>query len=217
MRNLMKLLTLLFLLSFTLQAQTQSIGLKAGINIASWAGDEAFDDDAYGSTFGLQFGAVAEIPVSDKFAIQPELIYLQKGFFFEFEFLGITSETDTKLNYLEIPILAKIFLTDAPTQVYVTAGPSVGFALSGKVIDTVGGEEDETDIDFEDSEISTFDFGLSLGAGAQFAAGPGKLFVDVRYLLGLANLDNSEPESERIDVFNRGIGASIGFLFPIGQ
>ncbi|MEO0875247.1 MAG: PorT family protein, partial [Bacteroidota bacterium] len=65
--------------------------------------------------------------------------------------------------------------------------------------------------------ISSFDFGLAVGAGVQLEVGPGQIFFDVRYLLGLANLDDSEPEDEQIDVFNRGIGASVGFLFPIGQ
>lgn len=215
MQNLKKLLALLVVVSFAVTSYAQSIGPKAGVNIASWAGDDELDD--YGSITGLQFGAVIELPVSDKFAIQPELVYMRKGSGFDFEILGVTIETENQLNYFEIPILAKIFLTEGPTQVFVNAGPSIGFATSGKVISKSGDEEDEIDIDFEEDGISSFDFGVALGAGAQFDAGAGKFFVDIRYLLGLANLDDSEPEEDRIDVFNRGIGASIGFLFPLGQ
>ncbi|MEL6658440.1 MAG: porin family protein [Bacteroidota bacterium] len=211
------LLALLFLLAFTFSAHTQSIGPKVGVNIGSWGGDDIFDDADYGSITGLQFGAVAVIPVSDKFAIQPELVYLQKGSSFEFDFLGDKIESNTTLNYLEIPILARINVTDGPTQIFINAGPSIGFGLSGTISSESGGEESEVDIDFDEDGISSFDFGLAVGAGVQLEVGPGQIFFDVRYLLGLANLDDSEPEDEQIDVFNRGIGASVGFLFPIGQ
>lgn len=215
MQKLIKLLALFLLVSFAVNSYAQSIGPKVGVNIASWAGDDIFDD--YSSLTGLQFGAVAEIPVGDKFSIQPELLLIQKGSGFDSDFLGTTIETDNKLNYFEIPILAKIYLTEGPAQVFVNAGPTIGFATSGKIVTEAGGEKEEVDIDFDDTDLSTFDFGVAVGAGAQFDAGPGKLFVDVRYLLGLANLDESEPEADRIDVFNRGIGASVGFLFPLGQ
>ena len=211
------LLALLFLLAFTFNAHAQSIGPKAGINIASWAGDDTFDDDAYGSATGLQFGAVAVIPVSDKFAIQPELVYLQKGSQLELDFLGDKITTTTTLNYLEIPILARITLTEGPTQIFINAGPSIGLGLSGTVKAEAGGQEEEDDIDFDEDGISSLDLGLAVCAGVQLEVGPGQLFFDLRYLLGLASLDDSEPEDEQIDIFNRGIGASVGFLFPIGQ
>lgn len=215
MQKSMKLLTLLLLLAFTFNSYAQSIGPKAGINIASWAGDDIFDD--YGSTIGLQFGAVAVIPVSDKFAIQPELVNLQKGSSLELDFLGDKIETTSTLNYFEIPILARITVTEGPTQVFINAGPSIGFGLSGTVKSEAGGEETEEDIDFDEDGLSSFDFGIAVGGGVQFEAGPGHFFVDVRYLLGLAGLDDTEPEEDQIDVFNRGLGASVGFLFPIGQ
>ncbi len=215
MNQLMKLFALLVFVSFTTTSYAQSIGPKLGVNIASWTGDDALDD--YSSITGLQFGAVVELPVSDKFAIQPELVYLRKGSSFDIDFLGTTIGTETQLNYFEIPILAKIFLTEGPAQVFINAGPSIGFATSGTIAAKSGDEEEEVDIDFNEDGLSNFDFSLAVGAGAQFNAGPGKFFVDVRYLLGLANLDDSEPEADRIDVFNRGIGASVGFLFPLGQ
>lgn len=214
MQKLIKLLALFILVSFAASTYAQSIGPKAGVNIASFTGDDSFDEDGNTSTIGLQFGAVVEIPVSDKFSIQPELVYLQKGAGTEFDVFGTKVETDFKLNYFEIPILAKVYLTEGPTQVFVNVGPSIGFGLGGKTVTKAGDEEEEEDIDFSDDELTSLDLSLAVGAGVQFDAGPGKLFIDVRYLLGLTSLDDSE---EPIDVLNRGIGASVGFLFPIGQ
>ena len=217
MKNVTKLLTLVLFFSISANSYTQSIGLKVGANIASWAGDDIFDEDVYSSVTGLQLGLVAEIPFSDKFAVQPELLYLQKGSAAEFEFLGDKITTTTKFNYLEIPILAKFALTDGPAQVFLNAGPSIGFGLNGTLTTEAGGAEEESDLDFDEEGIVRMDLGLALGAGVQFNTGPGKLFVDVRYLMGLTSLDDSEPEEEQIDIFNRGISASVGFTFPIGN
>ena len=113
---------------------------------------------------------------------------------------------------MEIPILAKyMFGGNNGPQFFATAGPSFGFGLNGKIKAT--GEDDE-DLDFDENMITKLDISLSIGAGAQFAVGPGELFVDARYLLGLNSLDDSEdPEDSK----NRGIGISAGFLFPIGE
>ena len=216
-KPLLNLLALFVLFSFAVQVHAQSVGVKAGVNIASWAGDDIFDEDVFSSITGLQFGAVAVLPVSDKFAIQPELLFLQKGFENEIDFLSEKIITTTTLNYLEIPILARITLTEGPTQIFVNAGPSIGLGLGGTIKSEAGGVEEEEDFDFDENDTNSFDLGLAVGAGVQFEVGPGNLFIDVRYLLGLSGLDDSENEEEQIDAFNRGIGASVGFLFPIGQ
>jgi hypothetical protein len=216
MKNLMKLFVLVSLVSLTMNAYAQSIGPKFGLNLASWTGDEMFDDDAYKSVLGLQFGAVAEFPFSDMFAVQAELLYFQKGVAAEFDFLGEKITTESKLNYLEVPVLAKVSFINEPVQVYVTAGPSFGYGLNGKTVAKSDTEEDEEDIDFDENELARFELSASFGAGVQIPAGPGKFFVDGRYLLGLTNVDASEPEGDRTDIFNRGLGISVGVLFPIG-
>ncbi|MFT5165834.1 MAG: opacity protein-like surface antigen [Saprospiraceae bacterium] len=222
MKNLKKAFFLFSLLCLVGAVQAQiSIGPKFGVNIATLGGDDV-EDDGLGSIIGLQFGAAAEITINEMFAIQPELLFFQKGFALDFEedFLGETlkSENDLKLNYLEIPILAKVmFGAEGGPKFFATVGPSFGFGLSGEVESkaTFGGETESAteDIDFDDDMITKLDISLSIGAGAQFAAGPGNLFVDVRYLLGLNTTDDSGDDA---DVKNRGIGIAVGYLFPIG-
>lgn len=189
----------------TVQAQL-SIGPKIGINLATAGGD---DVDDIKSHLGFQFGAAAEIGISEKFAIQPELLFFQKGSKTEFGFLGTNLKIEQILNYLEIPILAKVmFGGEGGAQFFATVGPSFGFGLGGKV--KTGGQE--TDINFGDDMLKKLDISASIGAGAQFAAGPGNLFVEARYLLGLSSLDDSSQEA---DVKNRGFGISAGLLFPL--
>lgn len=214
MQKSIKLLVLLTLVCFSLNSHAQAFGPKIGINIANWGGDDALTNDL-NSILGIQLGAAFELPVSDHLSILPELLYFQKGAGEEFSFLGSTSETDFFLNYFEIPVLAKVYFNDGPTKIYGTAGPSIGFGLNGKVIDETGGSRTEMDLDFKNDEISTVDFSFSLGTGTQFSIGPGNLFFDIRYLLGLNTADDTSPKSQRDDIFNRGLGISTGVLFPL--
>lgn len=193
--------------SYGLSAQI-SIGPKAGINLANVGGDgtDGFDTK---SIVGLQFGAAAEISVNEMIAVQPELLYFQKGTSIDFGSFG--GEVDQVLNYLEIPVLLKLkFGQEGGPKFFGTVGPSFGFGLNGKLKSDAGDE----DIDFDDDEIKKLDISASIGAGAEFAAGPGNLFIDVRYLLGLSTTDDSEFDA---DIKNRGIGIGVGYLIPIGQ
>ncbi len=77
-------------------AQGIRLGAKAGLNLASVSGDDA---DGFDGRTSSHFGAVAHIGISEKFAVQPELIYSAQG---------ATADDDitAKLDYLNLPILA---------------------------------------------------------------------------------------------------------------
>jgi hypothetical protein len=219
MKTHFKFFALVLLLSFALGAYAQvSIGPKAGVNIATWEGDDLMvEDNELTSIPLLQFGLVTEFMLSDRVAIQPEFLYFQKGFGVETTVSETSFTTKTILNYIEVPVLVKVNLITSPVEVFVTAGPSFGYGLDGKMVFDGEGEKEEIDIDFEEDELSRLDLSASVGAGVQFPLGSGKLFVDGRYLLGLNTIDGSEPAEDRLDMKNRGIGIAAGFLFPLGQ
>lgn len=78
--NIMKKLLLsaamaVFMLS-NVNAQEVKFGVKAGVNFASLGGDDASGFDGLTS---FHVGALAEIGISEKFAIQPELVYSLQG------------------------------------------------------------------------------------------------------------------------------------------
>lgn len=218
MRKTIQFFALVVLAFLTFNAYTQTfIGPKAGINIAKWGGDGITEnEDALKSITVFQFGAVAEFRTNERVALQSELLYFQKGVGFEETESGLTYSSETTLNYLELPILAKVYLTDGPTQIFVIAGPSFGYGLDGKSTFEFEGEEEEMDIDFEDDNLTRLDISAAFGVGIQAPVGPGEAFIDGRYLLGLNTLDNTEEKDDRVDIMNRGIVVSVGFLFPIG-
>lgn len=173
-----------------MSAQEEGIrfGAKAGLNIASITGDDTDDLD---SRTSLHIGAVAEIPISEKFAFQPELLYSAQG---AKQDIG-GDDLVLALDYLNLPLMAKYYVAEGFS---LQAGPQVGFLLSSKV---------KLDGDSVDAEgVNDIDFGLNFGLGYQLDMG---LFFDGRYNLGLSNI-NDEGDS---DNQNGVIQFSVGYKF----
>ena len=155
-------------------AQAVKFGAKAGLNISNYTGDI----EGNSSKTGLALGVFAEIKVSDKFSVQPEVLY---------SVLGAKSDL-AKINasYLNIPVMAKYYVAEGFN---LQAGPQFGFVAGGDAI--------------KDS-LKSFDYGLGIGAGYELESG---LFFDARYNLGLADLNDTAFDAKiTTNSFNVGLG-----------
>lgn len=175
-------------------AQSTRFGVKGGLNISSIVGG---DIDNTKSLVGFHVGGLAEIHVVEKFFIQPELLFSAQGAKFDGPF---GSDGDLKLNYLNIPVLAKYYIVDKKFS--VEAGPQLGILLSAKA----DGE------DFKDYTRST-DLGFNLGAGYDFTE---NFFVGLRYTIGLSpisdkDVDNSDDYYDSAK--NGNFQISLGYKF----
>lgn len=231
MKKLSILLVMSMAITTTLYSQVTFMP-KAGASFAN----VAFSDDIkegwggsnadFGSKLGIVLGVAAEIPLGgEMFAVQPELLFHQKGYHFEYNdnTAGEEYSEDYKysLNYLELPVLAKVKFGNF----YVAAGPSIGFGLFGtyKGSYTWLGEttDDEGKIKFgtepenydgDDEYIdNALDFGVQIGAGYKISV----IVVDLRYGLGLTNMyDKPSGYTGDVKSQNRSIQLTIGY--PIG-
>lgn len=209
------------------QAQEEGIrfGAKAGLNIASITGD---DIDDVKSKIGLHFGAVVEIPLSEKFAFQPELVYSSQGAKSELSESGagfeFSSESNTKLSYLNIPLMMKFYVAEGFS---LQAGPQLGLLLSSKVdfdfSDTFEGVTETESFDLDSKDVTNgLDLALNFGMGYKLEMG---LFFDARYSLGLSNINKSgkiaendffdeiEVDADKVSNKNSVISLSIGYKF----
>ncbi len=197
-------------LGFTSMAQSISFGPRVGATFAkvSLSGDnvDEFNDEIEYNT-GLQIGAVANVMINDMFSIQPELLLVQKGY--------KVGEGDDfaklKMNYIEVLVLAKISFGSELVQGFVTAGPTVGYLMSGKTSYEFDGEGESEGLEFDDEDNRT-EFGTSFGVGVGYRVGAGMLNLDVRYGLGISSLYDAEDDDEP-KVRNQVLGVSLAYLF----
>ncbi|MCU0388228.1 MAG: PorT family protein [Chitinophagaceae bacterium] len=185
-------------------AQTK-FGIKAGPNFANWAVKfEGEKDDEFKSRTGFHFGAVIDHAISEKFSIQPQVLFVSKG-------AGIEHEDHTDkavVNAIDIPIN---FLYKAPAgsgKFFVGGGPNLGFNLSAEIKSDEEGNE-KIDIGSEEGELKGFDFGVNLLAGYELANG---LFFSANYTPGIANLQNP-PSGVDLTARSNYFGISVGFFF----
>ncbi len=188
------LLSIFCSVGFIYQSQAQAgfrLGVKGGLNFANVDRDISTD-----SRTGFHAGAFATIKLS-KLAIQPELIYSAQGA--DLDFGGGFGELESRFNYLNIPILLKLYLL---AGLNLQLGPQFGFLLSGdqEFVDEFGEIIDGDASDF----INGSDVSLGIGAGWDLPFG---LTVDARYNLGLSDVnDVSGGDEVRNQVFQVSLG-----------
>jgi len=200
----------LLLLFVTVQSFAQvKFGVKAGLNLSNMT--EKDDAHTYSNNYkmktGFHLGVTAEFPVSEFFSFEPALLYSIKGYMDK----DIDYKATASVNYFEIPMNAIYKINLVGTKMLISAGPYVGFALSGKYKGTEHGIDFDESInignDEDNDDIKALDYGLNIGVGAEIK----QITVSIQYGLGLANLSNYTEEGYRSS--NKVIGISVGYKF----
>jgi len=178
-----------------------SFGVKVGGNISNTSNGKEISDDGTDNRYGFNVGAVVHIPISEKFSLQPEVVYSQQGFTTssELDFFDI-GDIIWRFDYINIPIMASYKVVKGLT---LQAGPQVGFNINAEAYI-------DLDDDFDLSEeTNTIDFGAGLGAQYELDFG---LFFQVRYVWGLSNyIDSEDADNETYS--NRVGSLSVGYFF----
>ena len=200
-------LPLALLVALPLQAQT-TIGVKGGINVADVSTNVEDISDLVDSKTGFVGGGFVTLGLGSLFAVQPELLYSQKGF--KAEESGLTAQLNT--NYIEIPVLLKAQFKLAMLRPAVYAGPVVSFETTCD-LDVLGVTFDCDDDDEGFDQRKTTDWGAVFGANLDFFLGPLTLILDGRYQLGLTNLADDPAGNDEVKTrvwqFMAGVGFTI--------
>jgi hypothetical protein len=207
MKNFVRVaLPLALLIAGPLHAQT-TLGVKGGINISDVDADVEGLPDVIDSKTGFVGGAFATFGLGSLFAVQPELLYSQKGF--EASEGELSAQLGT--NYFEIPVLLKAQFNLAMLRPAVYAGPVVSFE-TGCTVSVLGVSVDcDDDEGFVDRKTS--DWGAVFGANVDLFVGPVMLLLDARYQLGLTNLadvpDSTDEVKNRVWQIMAGVGITL--------
>ena len=165
------------------QAHAQKFGFKGGYNYSSLNGEVAKDNTLKGLN-GFYVGALMELPIGDVLALQPEIIYSRQGAAWEYEydvlFLGKGMiKSDLRLDYLNIPVMAKVNLG----PLFLQGGVQFGFLVDKPEVSYTAGDRRVSQTVDKDAYAS-FDFGVGAGLGINFNQ---HFFVEARYTHSLTN------------------------------
>lgn len=198
-------------LIFGISAYSQvTYGVKGGLNLANQVMEIEFEDIKVGRDGkyipSFHVGGLADIKLSNRFSIRPELIFTGKGSKFkEEDDNGNTSTATFRPYYLEIPVtlLFNHELSNG-TGIYAGLGPYLSYGLFGKVK-----SDDQEENIFEDEGLKRFDAGLYYQGGVKLGSG---VFLNFAFAHGFANTADVEDLGDISLTMKNNV-----FMFSIGK
>lgn len=176
---------LLFLFAVTAMAQSKvRVGIKGGANYSTLAlkGNSPTINDIT-EKVGFLAGMFVNIPAGTKFSVQPEIFYSQMGAYINNKTL---LQSQYRLNYLSVPLLAKVNLTK---HLSLIAGPQADVVVGATKVVNAGRQNALSD--FKES---------SFAGVAGFELWPAqRLGLSARYIYGFSNISKTAGE----ELYNR--------------
>jgi hypothetical protein len=166
----------------------QSVGLKAGVTLATIDVDTSGVGDALADLWenrtGVVVGGFVDVPLGSGLSLQPEALFIQKGATADFGDIAVSFN----LSQLQVPVLLKKRF-GAVVRPFFVVGPAFSFRAAAE------NESDDIDFDLDVSDTTErLEYGVIVGGGV----GVGPVSVELRYEHGLSDLaktDISEVKS----------------------
>ena len=117
MKKLLILLMISGVFALNVQGQELHFGVKAGANFSNLKFSTDFGGVTPDGATSFYVGALADIGFSEKFHVQPEVLYSMEG------------AKDADISYLNIPVMLKYYILEG---LNVQAGPQIGFLLDAE-------------------------------------------------------------------------------------
>ena len=160
------------------------VGPKAGMNFASISNYGADPE----RKVGYHLGVVGEIGLTSMLSLEGELLYNSKGVIDD---QGVVKDK-IKVNYLGIPLLATLsFDFIGLSKVYALGGAYANVRTGGSAtyeFESAGHSEDPRPLTSD--EWKRTEWGLVLGAGAEYDIKYGKIGLGLRYEQGVSKMNN---------------------------
>ncbi|TGN30046.1 porin family protein [Empedobacter tilapiae] len=210
---------MLGVVSLSAQEKTTSsqFGIKSSVNMSSFNGKDVKDNDY---KVGFSAGVYGHFPLTDRFAVQPEVNFTRMGGKHKDEVTEIgnttvKSKNKTTLDYIQVPVMFQYY--PAGSRFNVEAGPQFGFnmyasnkkQISTYANNTVYTTEEKFD---EKDNVKNFDFGVNFGLGYNVTD---NINVGARYYMGLTKISENTNNGTQLgpDVKNHSFSFGVGYSF----
>lgn len=169
-------------------------GIKAGINLTSLDG---FNDAQTSSSqrTGVLIGGFMTFDMTPVVSFEPELLLSMKGSKLHFSSSGVATDTTTRVDYLEVPLLLRVGNSAKNhASVYALAGPAVGILIRAT----------DNGVNIK-SSVKRADVGVVAGVGVTLT----RALFEARYTFDLVDLNKvqapSGPHKNRVLSFIVGL------------
>lgn len=216
---------LLAIFSGTSSIAQITVGVKGGISIPNLSGGSTSNplNTGYSSRIGPDFALFADFHIAGIFSLQPQVEYSSQGGKKDGmqafpnpmgstpAYLYADYNSETKLNYLLIPVMARIDLKlSQKFKFYVMAGPEVGFLLSAKQVNSGNSptylddkgttpisppQSFDTTVNVK-SSINSTNFGIEGAIGFSYKIGNGNVFVEGGGNYGFINIQKNSADGQ---------------------
>jgi opacity protein-like surface antigen len=179
-------------------------GIKAGANLMKM-GKFQFAGQNYATDYkvGFQAGVYGDLPMGGNFAFLPEITFTQKGGKLKETVAGNTGEFDSKVSYIDAPMLIGY---KATPELTVFAGPQVSFLVDQTTTFKVNGEETGSNSDKDNWNKS-----IAGGAvGLNYSITP-NININGRYNMDFQKALKDKAEQDKVK--NSGFALSLGYTF----
>lgn len=207
MKQLTKLGLLVLLVTIFFQASSQKLSIKGGLNFStlSYHWNEEDWSDQFSSRLGFQLGAMAELPISENYALNMGVMLVQRRFLHEYEpEPGDEWHLESNRWYVEVPVLLRREFKLNSFSVFGEFGPyaGIGVAISEDIKNYQNGElRSEGSFYAEwgtgENDTKRFDAGLSFGLGILI----NKFELGFSYAHGFINAQNVDYRERKNRAF----------------
>ncbi len=205
---------ILFLFSASLaSAQIWYIGVKAGPTFSNYKTKTPWKE---ASNIGYTFGFTSFKQMGPHFGLALDLHYIQKGYYHK---VCNTITDKLEAHYLEVPIMVDYtFIMPGLKnfKLHANVGVYTAYWLNGiyktKGYDP-GGASDN--VDFSQTGTKRFDFGPNVGGRLEYFLKNGSLSLDLRYELGILDLQSNAHDNTNNT--NRAFIVGISYMKPLGN
>jgi hypothetical protein len=209
-RIILPVLAFTLIFSFTIHAQKARIGFSAGATLAQAKTEVDNQKDKSDLHLGFTLGVVTDISLGKQFSFQPALNFVQKGGKENQTINGVNYKSTITLNDLELP-LNLIYRSKGEKGHFIAGiGPSLAYALSGKVKISSGGQTESAKLKIgngTEDDLKPFELAGNVLAGYESNKG---LFVTLNYNIGLSNISTDASSTWKNSYFGLRIGYYIG-------
>jgi len=210
-----KIFLSVFVLTFwcvSTHAQEVQVGAKAGLNVSTVTGDVS---QSVNPRLAYHFGGFANVPLTERFSLHPEVLYFSIGNTFDFVFenfeglnpnLNTSYKTALRANFLAVPVNFRYNFSDG---FGLDFGPQISFLLN--TLDKIKEYDNADPIFLQDRRIpGNFrpDYGVNIGL--TFSPNE-KMNFQLRYYQGLKNLNISQIIADNRS-FNVALQLSAGYV-----